>query len=355
MKSKLLNKQKLFLGGLIVVLVFSAFLYLPVTAHEDEDEDGIDDETEDENRREVDIEYAPYEVTISSSIENNGIDNEFQIQVTVGSDGLVIELEFEEDNDTLETEIEFEVRFTEIIEFRDLSSDGIYNASDDVIKTLELDDFKPIIYTTETIDNETVHVFFIETTDDIFTSTLYITGDFANISGVVIAPTQMKIDIGIHDFDYDELDTQLALKVELESELDVDYEDDEETEDEEYGYSDDEHEIEVNLADYSGFFSWIETVTVDDVEYEVKVTPLEYDGEDYRMYFNYPRGSDIIHDPKIGLSGILTGLDSPTIDPLIGSWVNLPLVSQNELLIVSAISFLILTGLVLVFRRNKVA
>ncbi|MHA1199043.1 MAG: hypothetical protein ACTSQF_06805 [Candidatus Heimdallarchaeaceae archaeon] len=340
MKTQLKVKQKLVLGSLVAILVISSFMYMPALADsdDDEDDDGIEDEIEDENEREVHVEYSENEVKIESSIENNGIENEFQIKVKTEDEGLKFKLEFEEENDTLETEIEFQVKFSEIVEFRDLNADGIYNDSDEVIQVLELSDWNPIVYTVETINNATVHVLFVETTDEVFTATLYATGEFADIEGVVVAPTQVKVDVGIHNFNYTELDTQLALKVELESELEVDYEDNEETEDEKYGHAENEHEIEVSLDEYSAFFSWIETAMVDGVEVDVKVTPLEMDFEENKMYLNYPRGTEIIHDPKVGLSNLLV--------------INTSFLGNNNFLFITAAAVLTLTGLVLVFRKR---
>ncbi|MHA1954862.1 MAG: hypothetical protein ACXAAM_02595 [Candidatus Heimdallarchaeaceae archaeon] len=353
MKSKLITKKRILFSGLLVILVLSAFVSMPVNANgDDEDDDGVDDEIEEENSRDVVVEYAPYEVTITSSIHNNGIENEFEVQAKVGSDGLILQLEFEEDNDSIETEIEFEVAFTEIMEFRDTSGDGIFNESEEIIQTLELDDFKAIQYNVESIDNETVHVLFVETIDENFTATLYITGEFANISQTIVAPTEVKIDIGIHSFDFDEIDTQLALKVELDSEREVDYEEDEETEDEENGYAEDEHEIEVNLDEYSTFFSWKELVMVDGIEQEVKFSPLKRDSGDNFMYLNYPRGDEIIHDPKIGISGILD-IPIPTQFTGITSRIILPNLSRNELLIVTAATLAVMFSLVMVFRGRK--
>ena len=353
MKSKLITGQRILFGGLLVILVFSAFVSIPVNANgNDEDNDGIDDEIEEENSREVEIEYAPYEVTISSSIHNNGIENEFDVQIEVGSDGLLLELTFEEDNDTLESEIEFEIAFTEIIEYRDSNGDGIFNQSEEIIQTLELEDFKAIQYNVETINDETVHVLFVETVGENFTATLYVTGEFANISQTIVAPTEVKIDIGIHNFDFEEPDTQLALRVELDSEREVDYEEDEETEDEENGYAEDEHEVEVNLNEYIAFFSWKETVTVDGIVHEVKFSPLTRDSGDNFMYLNYPRGDEIIHDPKIGISGILYFPD-PTQDPDFTSGIILPNLSRNELLIVSAITLATSFCLVVLFRGKR--
>ena len=344
MKTQQKYKQKLIFGSLVAILVISSFMFMPALAdsHEDdEDDDGIEDEYEDENEREVSVEYSESEVQIESSIENGDIENQFQIKVSTESDGLKFKLEFEEENDTLETEIEFQVEFREIVEYRDLDADGIYTGADEEIQTLELADWKPIDYSVQSIDNTTVHVLFVETSDEVFSATLYATGEFADINGVIVTPTQVKIDVGIHNFNYAENDTQLALKVELESESEVEYEDDEDTEDEENGYVDDdysEHEVEISLDEYTGFFSWIETAMVDGVEVEVKVTPLEMDLEENKMYLNYPRGTEIIHDPKIGVANLLS--------------VNTTFLGNNNMIFVAAASVLTLTGLVLVFRKR---
>ncbi len=340
-----IKTQKLVLGGFLALLVISSFIYMPIYAdsHEDdEDEDGIDDEYENENEREVKIEISANEVKIESSLERDGgFENEFEVTVKTGPEGLELELEFEEENDTLETEIEFEVKFTEIVEYRDTVVDGLYYGSDDeTIQVLKLDDFKPINYTVEITGTDTVHVFYVETVDEVFSATLYVSGEFANISDVIVAPTQVKIDVGIHNFNYTEDDSVLALKVKLESELEVDYEEDDDTEDEEQGRSNDfeESEVDISLGDYAGFFSWIETAMVDGVEQEVKATPLDISTEETKLYLNYPRGSEIIHDPKIGLSDLL-----PTTGFL----------GSNNMAFIALAALLAIPGLALLFRKKN--
>jgi hypothetical protein len=234
-----------------------------------------------------------------------------------------------------------------------VSNESAFNDTDDIEQIYVLEDFKAIEYSIDTIDNETVHVLFVETQDEVFSSTFYISTEFVNVSGVIVAPTQMKVDFGIHDFNYTQPDTQLALQIEMESEREVEYEDEEETEDEEYGYAENEHEIEINLNNYTGFFSWSEIVKVDDIEHNVTVTPFEEGSPDNIMYLSYPRGTEIIHDPKIGIQGILTGWGIIDPDGDLLPWIQLLNPSQAELLIVSAVSLAIVTSLVLVFRRNK--
>ncbi|MCE7737838.1 MAG: hypothetical protein GPJ50_00540 [Candidatus Heimdallarchaeota archaeon] len=340
MKAQNVKTQKLVLGGFLALLVISSFIYMPIYAEShdnDEDDDGIDDQYEDENERQVEIVVSANEAIIESSFESNGeFENEFDVTIKTSSEGLEFELEFEEDNETVEVEIEFEVLFTEIVEYRDLVADGLYVDSDDeTIQVLKLDDFKPIVYTVETINNETVHVFNVETADGVFSATLYASGKFANINDVIVAPTQVKVDVGIHNFNYTEDDSVLALKVKLESESEVDYEEDDETEDELQGRSDDEYAIDINLGDYSGFFSWIETAMIDGVEQEVKVTPLDIGDEETKLYLNYPRGNEIIHDPKVGMADLLSRL------------------GNTNMVFIAAAALLAIPGLALLFRKRN--
>jgi hypothetical protein len=366
-KTKKINKQTLLLGGLLVILIFSSFLYNPVIANgddddddgipdheeDDEDDDGIHDHEEEENEREIQIEVSDYEASIESRSTSGGIENEFNVDITADNEGLEFDFEFEKEADSEEIEIEFSVLFYEIIEYIDSSADGYYNESiDEVVQIYEINDFVPINYTNETISNDTVHRFRIETSDGIFSAETYVTSNFTPINDILIAPTQLKIDIGIHSFNYSEPNSALALKVNMDSEFEVDFEDDEETEDEENGRVTDEHEVEISLGDFKGFFSWIEIALIDGVERAVNATPIEIDEEESKLYLSYPRGNEIIHDPKIGIAGVL--IPPSTAGPIgINSSIELPKLSRNELLIVSSIVLFTLTGLVLVFRRRN--
>ncbi len=347
LKAKQMNKKKLMLSGLLAIIVISSFLYTPVIGDsdddlndEDEDDDGISDQDEEENKRKLEIEISDNEVQIESSLETEGISNEFHVKISTEDEGLKIKFEFEIDNNTLETEIEYKIVVSEIIEFIDTSADGFYNDSiDQEVKVLLLDEFKPIVYTTEVISNDTVHIFSIETVDEVFTATAYVTTEFTIVNDVILAPNQLKVDFGIHNFNYTEDDSALALKVKFESEFEVDYENDDETEDEENEHADNEQEVEIAAGDYIGFFSWIETAMVDGVEQIVKATPIETSEGENKMYLSYPRGTEIIHDPKVGITDILQLQTTP--------------VGSSEILIISAIAIFTITGLTVLFRKKS--
>ena len=355
MKSKIIHKRKLVLGGLLVFLMFSTFLYLPAQAsddeEDDEDDDGVEDDIEDKNRREISVEYDDYEAKIQSELSSNGVENSFTAEMKSTSEGLEYILEFEKEIDSNETEIEFEITLSKIIEFIDENDNGTYEPLiDTVASEYEINSYNPIEYSAEVINNNTIHIFSVETSDGIFSSTMYVSEEFAIINDTLITPTELKFDIIINNYTFTEVDSYLALKIEIESELEIDYEEDEETEDEKDGRTSDEQEIEIDYGNYTGFFSWLKTATIDDIEYAINATQIETVSEKGIMYLSYPHGNEIYHDPKVGIEGLIRGWADPTGT---GFWVNLPNLSQNELLIVSAISFLVIISLVMVFRRKQ--
>ncbi|MBY9001026.1 MAG: hypothetical protein KGD64_08940 [Candidatus Heimdallarchaeota archaeon] len=356
MKIKRTARNKILLGGVLTILILTSFVVYPVTANnddneDDDDDDGVHNEEEEENERDLTVEVSGTEAQIESHQDYGEIQNEISIQMKAENEGLKFELEFDNETEAMETEIEFTVEISEIIEYDDIHDDGYFNESvDTVIQRVELSDFNDIVYAVENISNNLVHHLSIETSDGVFSAGVYISSEFSLINGILLAPTEIKIDIGIHGFNFIEPDSALALKIVLESESGVDYEVDEETEDEEDGRASDEEEVDISLGDYSGFFSWIENVTADGTNYLVNATPVDTSGEENEMYLNYPRGSEIIHDPKIGIAGILQDFVTTLIEGT--PWFEIPRVTQVELLIVSGAVLLVLITVVLITRKK---
>ncbi len=357
MKIIRITRNKMLLGGLFTILILSSFLINHVAAdpddesEEDEDDDGVHDEEEDENRRGVSVEVSETEAQIESHQNYGDIQNEISIQIKAESEGLIFEYSFDNESDVSEFEIEFSVGFSEIVEYIDIHEDGYYNETiDTIVQLVELIDFNDIIYTIENISNNEVHHLSIVSIDGVFFAGVYLSTEFALVNGILIAPTQIKIDVGIHDFNFIEPDSALALKIVLESEVDVEYEEDEETEDEEDGRATDEQEIDISLGDYSGFFSWIENATVDGTNYPVNASPLSTDEEETKLYLNYPRGNEIIHDPKIGIADILQDPFSSLFEGT--PWLEIPIVKNYELLIVSGAVLGLLVAVVFITRKK---
>ena len=278
---------------------------------DDEDKDEIDDEYENENERDISVEYDDKEIQIESELKNGASKDQFQIKIEAGDD-LGIKLEYESetvtDGSEVELEIEFKVVFKALIEYVDVNADGIFNESiDEEIQDYRLDDFSPIVYLPEIqADNSTLHYLRISTTDGVFTAHAYIAGEFMSLNTTVLTPTEVKIDIEIQNFPYMNDSSQLALYTKLESEYEL--EEDDQTENEENGFATNESGLSSDMNGFMAGFSWAEQAEIDGIIQNVTVSPVDVDEEspdDEKIYINYPRGTHIYHDPKIGVLGLL--------------------------------------------------
>ncbi|MHA1943505.1 MAG: hypothetical protein ACW96M_03825 [Candidatus Thorarchaeota archaeon] len=315
MKHATINKA--ILGMLLFLLVTTAVNVNATTTTDDDttteeetdtttDDDSATttDDDDDSNDREVTVIRTDTLVEIESELKSGGTEDSFEIEVEVGPNGAEFKVEFETESTTNVTEREFEVEFDELVEYLDVNGNGVYdNSTDTEVQTLELVSFEPLTYTVLTTADGPVHIIDVLTTDGIFGARVYATGDFADINGSIIAPTQVKIDVMIMNFNFTEMDSQLALKVELSTELETSFDDS--TEDEDEGRAVSEVEIDVLMTDLNGFFSWKESAEIDGVTHMVNSSIHEVTATEQEIYLNYPQGSEIIHDPKIGFENLL--------------------------------------------------
>ena len=315
MKHATLNK--LILGMFLFLLVSSIASVNATPTTDDQTTEGEDDSTTDDgtetstsshddgsNDREVTVDATPTYVEMESQLESGGVEDSFKISVQVGTNGAEFQIEFESETAANETERQFEVRFDKLIEYIDVNDNDVYDDSVDTdVQTLTLDSFEPIAYTVENTANGPVHIIDVLTTDGIFGARVYAVGDFTDVNGTVIAPTQVKIDVFIRNFNFTESDSFLALKVELSSELETSIDD--MTEDEEDGRAVDESAVDFLLTDVTGFFSWKETAEIDGVTQVVNSSIDEVTATESDIYLSYPQGDEIIHDPKIGFENLL--------------------------------------------------
>ncbi|MHA1612821.1 MAG: hypothetical protein ACTSYU_12260, partial [Promethearchaeota archaeon] len=256
-------------------------------------------------------EFSDSEVQIESELKNGASKDSFQIKIEA-DDKLGIKLEYESETEAagveVELEIEFKVVFKSLIEFVDVNADGIFNESiDEEVQDFRLDDFSPIEYLPEVqADNSTLHYLRVSTTDGVFTAHLFVAGEFMSLNTTVLTPTEIKIDIEIQDFPYINDSSQLALYTKIETEYELEEED--HTENEELGFATNESGLTSEMNGFMAGFSWAEQADVDGVMKNVTITPVDVDDDhpdDEKIYINYPRGTHIYHDPKIGVLGIL--------------------------------------------------
>jgi hypothetical protein len=345
--------NKVILGMLLFLLVTTAVNVNATTTDDDtttEDDDtttetGTETETtstdddDDLNDREVSVITSPTLVEIESELESGGIEDSFTIEVEVGPNGAEFKVEFETGSSTNETEREFEVEFDELVEYLDVNDNGVYDDSVDTdIQTLELVSFEPLVYTLENTADGPVHIIDVLTTDGVFGARVYAVGDFTDLNGSIIAPTQVKIDVMIMGFNFTDPSSQLALKVELSSELETSFDDS--TEDEEDGRAVSEAEMDVLLTDITGFFSWKESAEIDGVTHLVNSSIDEVTATETDIYLNYPQGDEIIHDPKIGFEDLLlTGGSPPPIPEILAD--NLLPISIGVAIVVVGVAFVL--------------
>ena len=330
MKHATINKE--LLGLMFLLLVTSVVNVNATTTTEDETtEDETETESEDDddsNDREVMVTVTPMHAEIESELETGGTEDSFKIEVDVGLGGVEFKIEFETESATNETEREFEVDFDSLIEYIDVNDNGVYDDSVDTdLQTVELTSFEPIAYTIGNASGIPVHIFDVVTLDGVFGARIYATGDFTNVNGSVIAPTQVKIDVIINSFNFTDVDSQLALKVELETSLETSF--DADSEDEDDGRAIDEAEVDILMTDLNGFFSLKESAEIDGVTHMVYSSIHEVTATEEEIYLNYPQGDEIIHDPKIGFEDLLlvagSGGTNPIVDLLTGEY--LPIVA----------------------------
>jgi hypothetical protein len=131
------------------------------------------------------------------------------------------------------------------------------------------------------------------------TLTLQMFGEFLKLGGTSLEPTSMKFDIGIKGFPFKEQDTSLALKAKVEME----------SEGKASGVAGEgEEAIAARVGKFVSFFSWGSNVTVDGQARTLGKAVVneeeKKDGESElvsELYLLYPRGNDILHDPKVGV------------------------------------------------------
>ncbi|MHA2116966.1 MAG: hypothetical protein ACXABM_15830 [Candidatus Thorarchaeota archaeon] len=351
MKHAMINKA--ILGMLLFLLVASAMNVNATTTTDDdttEEETETEDDTttttdddDDSNDREITVNVTDTLVEIESELESGGTEDSFEIEVEVGLNGVEFKIEFETESTTNVTEREFEVEFEELVEYIDENDNGVYdNSTDTEVQTLELVSFEPLVYTVENTADGPVHIIDVLTTDGVFGARIYAVGDFTEINGSVIAPTQVKIDVMIMNFNFTEVDSQLALKVELSTEVETSFDDS--TEDEDDGRAVDEAEIDVLLTDITGFFSWKESAEIDGVTHNVNSSIHEVTATEQEIYLNYPQGDEIIHDPKIGFENLLSVGGNP---------LPIPQIIADNILPISLGLAIVIIGVVVVVKRRS--
>ncbi|MFQ5978970.1 MAG: hypothetical protein ACE5OZ_12665 [Candidatus Heimdallarchaeota archaeon] len=288
--------------------------------NKDDDDDDVDDDWESKTKRRLKFEQSENEFKIESELEAGENKDNFRVRFKI-EDEPSIRFEYESESGSLETELELEVEFLSLIEFTDLNGNGYLDAGDTELSTMDLskakyDDFQYSI--SNTTDGETLYEVWTQTTDGVFLVRMYVVSGFGVIDGSTITPTEIKIDIEIHDYPYVNSGS-LALRLELKTEVETEVEKKDESPDEEEGIATAEEALAFASSSYLGFFSWTSNASVDGIEKPVISSPygaaettseakddeteseteLKQKGEILLTYFY---GNHIVHDPKLGVA-----------------------------------------------------
>jgi len=314
----------------------------------DDDNDGIDDNFEDENKRDISI-WIGENVVEMGSIRRHGDQKDIiDMRVGFGPEGISVrvsfgtiirnpehdepqedpisegegsELQWVNDYEIVQYKLKFEVWFRGLIEFVDLNDNDILDFEvDEIIEDYGFNSFQPVDYSLISIsDDSNLHYILLNTTDGLFATHIYFVEEFVYVDETLISPTQVKIDIEITDFNYTDANSQLALHTKLWSEA-IGYEEREETKDEQDGYASEEKEVYIHNEEYTGIFSWKEIALIDGVEMPVLTKRIIVDGGHEhleKLYICYPRGNHIYHDPKIGIYVSVIQTPSSLLIPII--------------------------------------
>ena len=238
---------------------------------------------------------------------NNSIDA-FEIEFTIDPEPVMI-LYYMPNGDASNVQLTFKITLKKLVEFADLNNNGRFDYSDSEISTYAFENvnFTNITYSNETlISGETVLTMETQTFDNVFEIKMYISDNFTSFNKQILSPSEMKIDFQINQYPFLENNTPLALIMEITTNHNLSIE--AESFDEKQGYAFNESAVNISSMHYSGFLSWLNTVSVDGINKSIQASILEEEHpgmegvETIRFIsFSYPHGAEIIHDPKIGV------------------------------------------------------
>ncbi|KKM82118.1 hypothetical protein LCGC14_1322830 [marine sediment metagenome] len=310
------NKHRI-IGLLLLGIIFINLTLISVFAtaegNNDSDNDGVNDKYEENNERNVEVDIFGNETRIISVRKSEQKQDQIVIDIRLSEDGIRIDFSYKLNLDS-EMATKFSIVFHKIIEFNDTNLDNNFNPEiDQIIQNFSINTFQNISYSI--LETHSLHYIRISTINETFNLHLYLAEEFAIVEDQLISPAEMKMSVEISNFTYTNNNSRLGLYTKLVSEADFITE--EETDDELKGYATNESGLNTTINDYTGFFTWNNYATVDEASKLIYVSDLMVEHEfGQKLYFSYFQGSNIYHDPKLGIKGILIPLpvsDSPTL------------------------------------------
>jgi len=225
-------------------------------------------------------------------------------------------LDYKNNMHSFDNNLSFKIQIKELIEYRDINGNSRYDQEDIIVNVYSFENlnFENLTYQNKySDDGKKINLISTQTENGVFKINIYHSNNYSVLGNQILSPSEIKIDFIINNYPFEEQNTQLALNAMLETqhraELNIN------SFDEIQGFSDNESVLDITTNNNHGFFSWAEKVDVDNVTNQVKTTiqsqiiesivdNVKISNKISNIYFSYPRGSNIIHDPKIGVISI---------------------------------------------------
>jgi len=290
----------------------------------DNDGDNISDDKERYHYRKMTMIQGENQTRIHSEWQQDNKQDFFEIFFTI-KNGPKILFEYMSSSNTSNNNLSFEILFKNLFEYFDDNDNGRYDQNDTILESYSLinTSFNEINYSKIISDDgEPVSVIQTSTIDNIFTIVIYVSGNYSQIQNQILSPSEIKIDFIITNFEFSENNSFLSFETELQTIHTIDMNSD--SFDEKQGYGKNEQEINISSINHNGFFSWIETAIIDNNTHKVNVTmissieqTLTDEGKEIlktnTIYFCYPQGKNIVHDPKIGIASVSFNAFTPIV------------------------------------------
>ncbi len=320
-----MNIKKVLGLGIITILLLSLSInFLPaVSAQEGSPPNGIDDMPDrdfekgppkgvkegrnDFEKRSLEVGKHEKNAEVTSYWTDKNTDDEVNMNFDFRSGSPTFDFEYYLNKDSKTLRLSFQLVIEKIFEFKDTNGNGRYDGSDEIISeyVLEGKDFEDIGFD----EDEEVYNFNTRTEDSVFKIRVVGGGEFMEVNGNTINPYTSKIDFEIN-YDFKAEDSMLGLKTIVKSEHPKEM--GKHTFDEQNQWAEDESWLKLKHDNYSGFFSWQNKAKGDGEDVPVNVTFISESAVDEIgsilpvndvLYFSYPRASNIVHDPKVGVVG----------------------------------------------------
>jgi len=301
--------KKMRLIALLLLVMLCAAPIVGIAAADDYDGDDVDDKVEETEERELHIEVPNGRAEVESEIENKEMENAFKIDFST-DEGIVLDLEYSSEVNATEYELDLKVEFLRLVEFMDQNGDEVLSEGESVqtIDLTELEYSSPNVTQITSADGEAGYELESHSVGQIFVFQIiaYMFPKYAVINDTTVNPTEMKITIVIENFPYQE-GGALALMIKATSEMEMERES-----------MNDEEDIEIKSDTATGYFSWSNETSVDNVTRPVNSTVTETE-EGSLIVLNYPHGTEIVHDPKLGVSILPAAPGFPWLYIIVGA------------------------------------